>query len=222
MKLPLFIWTGIVSTPVWIYNPTVVTSWLLLEWLLNSDASNTASTWVTYKWTPTNITWPWTGASFNWVSSYIRSTLLTPALSTISFWLKTTTTTRSWVVRWESWLQASSVPWLFIEINSTTVWKIDFTYHDWTNASTITSTTTINDWVLHFFSCVKEASNSYKLYIDWVLDWSSTVNVWLVSKPIALWVWPDTPRFFLNWVISRFRVHNRALTLAERNTLILE
>ena len=168
---------------------------------MNWNANDSSNYWN--NGTPYNIAWDdwwdWWCASFNGSNSKINIPSLTAENNfTMSFWMKTTQSSR-WeiVILWDSSSKTFEVR------NYTSKLQLEIWNNWWWSWNTIYSTSTINTWNwIHV--CITKEWTSFKIYIMWIQEASMTSSKLMTWTNNRIWLhsnWSSDP---YNWFIDNF------------------
>jgi len=220
------------------YWETIPRDWLVWEWLLDGDASDTSGSWN--NWTATDITWNTAErwyvkevGSFNGSSSevWISKVFWLNDIVTINFNLYVSDTSTSQVIFsiWENW----NYNWAWIQLRDDVI-KIYYSTDNWwfLNAVSFPFIKT-NEYCN--ITCVFSKNRVYnditwfKWYINWVEQnltnisdtdkWANTIDWW--SNFWAYKAWSNHFWFYW-WKLWLVRIYNRVLTEKEIRNLYLE
>lgn len=186
---------------------------IVWKWSLNWNAN--ASVWTNL--TPTSISWvDWKSNwawSFNWTTSRwtvwvnyywnwsIHKTTVKFKVNTLPTSWNTQYLTCNLVDWWASWSILLYNSWWvqqIVSINYYTTWSIGLVVNYTLTVWKYYTITAVTDWTW------------MKLYLDWVLIWSNW-NAWTfrtTANSFWIWVQPQWPSLFFNWVIDDVEIDN--------------
>lgn len=224
------VWTWLKE--VWPLRQDFCRRWLVNAYLLNWNFDDIA--WVS-NWSWTNITVAdadiWYNknvAQFNWVSSYIESTLTSWSFSTneieVNCWVKPTVNWDYYIVN-KDWVTSNRDWVLWLWNYAWHMWEIQvlvFTTASWFSYS-FSNENVITAWVRQNIWFSRDTAWVIRFYINWIETPSNQwtyVDPWNINdswQPLHLWYRPYWPApWYYNWQLFNVLIYNKLLTNDER------
>ena len=211
-----------ITSDVWSISWDLITNWLLNElvwyWDFSTNWSfpdkhwnnNWTINWATYSsnW---KLNWCY---SFDWSNDSIS---LWSSLKpwnwdfTLTFWIKTTTTTQ-----WAIFSSSDINPYFALFTRTTPVLRFDI--YDWSTNPHPEWFASFNNWNWHFVTCVRNWNN-FELNMDNWTEVVSIASVWTLSANSISQFWKRNTSNYYNWSICEVWYWRRALWVTDLSNL---